>query len=132
METIIAQIGKTAYTTTIRSVKHELVSDEPTQWGGKDEGFSPNELLASSLGACTSITLKMYADRKQLELEEIIVKVTFERNSAKNTSEFKREITLKGNLTDDQKQRLLQIANLCPIHKALTNPIHIESYLTQD
>ena len=105
------------------------MADEPTDKGGEDLGFSPTEILASALGACTCITLRMYADRKNWDLDSIEVSVTFTRDPEKNESDMKREITLIGALKEDERQRLLQIANQCPIHKTLSNPIHISTSL---
>jgi putative redox protein len=108
-----------------------LIADEPKDSGGGDEGFSPSDLVAASLGTCTCITLRMYADRKGWPLEGVQTEVTFTRDSDKNESFFKRIISLSGNLSIEQKQRLLQIANGCYIHKVLTNPIHVLSELKE-
>ena len=125
MTKIKAVIHHDHYTTQLYSSTNELIADEPISVGGKDKGFSPDELLSSSLAACTSITLRMYADRKQWPLEKIEVNITLERDTAKNITKILREIQLFGNLDDRQKKRLLEIANQCPTHKTLTNPIHI-------
>jgi putative redox protein len=86
------------------------------------------ELLASSLAACTSITLRMYADRKEWDLDSIGVTVDIERNN--DLSTFKRTIDLKGNLTEEQTHKLLDIANHCPIHKILNSSISIHTTLS--
>src|SRR5690606_37072639 len=95
--------------------------------GGKDLGFSPKELLASALAACTSATLRMYADRKGWDLEEVKLEVTLERDQKENKTIIKRTLEFIGNLDAAQKNRLLAIANACPVHKMLTNPIEIHT-----
>ncbi len=129
MATIKANIGKEHYQTTLTARNHQLIADEPVENGGTDLGFSPSELLASALGTCTSVTLRMYADRKNFPLESVETIVTFERDQALNISRINREISLKGDLTDEQRERLLQIANKCFIHKTLSNPILINTGL---
>jgi putative redox protein len=130
MTTVRAIIGKAHYATTIHSANNQLTADEPTDFGGDDLGFSPAELLAASLAACTSITLRMYADRKIWPLESVEVEVDFERDAETKTSTFSRKIKLLGDLDAEQKSRLLQIANKCPIHESLTHPITVNTHLT--
>ncbi|RXR19020.1 OsmC family peroxiredoxin [Flavobacterium amnicola] len=126
---ITAQIGKELYKTEIKSAVNTIIADEPVEAGGKDLGFAPRELLASSLGACTAITLRMYADRKGWDLTDAKVAITFEWDAENLKSVIKRNIALFGTLDDAQRKRLLKIANSCPIHKILTNPIEIETLL---
>ncbi|MCW3084143.1 MAG: redox protein regulator of disulfide bond formation [Bacteroidetes bacterium] len=127
MVTINAHIAKEKYQTTIKSATNLIVADEPEENGGNDFGFSPSELLAASLGACTSITLRMYADRKGWDLEDLNVEVSFTRDPEKNMSTFTRKIKFTGSLTGEQKERLMKIADSCPTHKALTNPITVNT-----
>jgi putative redox protein len=129
MANIHACIGKDHYKTILASSSNTILADEPKEQGGEDLGFSPSEILASALGACTCITLRMYADRKNWDLDSIEVSVIFTRDQERNESDMKREITLIGALTDEERQRLLQIANQCLIHKTLSNPIHISTSL---
>lgn len=129
MTSITASIAREHYTTTIHSATNKLQADEPVDNGGKDTGFSPSDLLASSLGACTCITLRMYADHKQWPLEGVEAKISFARDAVKNVTEFTRQITLLGNLDADQKKRLMEIADQCPMHRTLSNPIHIHTTL---
>ncbi|MBD3581014.1 OsmC family protein [Flavobacterium selenitireducens] len=122
------RIGRERYKMTITSSKgNTLIADEPPHLGGKDLGFSPFELLASSLGACTSATLRMYADRKGWELDEIIARVSVERDDKADKTLFIRHIELKGELTQEQCARLLEIAEKCPVHRALHGKIEIET-----
>lgn len=127
MAKITASIGKELYKTEIRSAANTIIADEPKTVGGNDLGLTPKELLASSLGACTAITLRMYADRKGWNLTDAKVEVTFEWNEEKSKSVINRKIALFGTLDDSQRERLLKIANNCPIHKILSNPIAIET-----
>ncbi len=106
------------------------LADEPTDVGGGDTGPAPFELLLSSLGACTSITLKMYAARKGWALTEAEVTLTLASAPGESPgSIITRRIALHGELDDTQRARLLQIANACPVHKLLSQPISIESSL---
>lgn len=125
MGKITASIGTELYKTEIQSKTNLIISDEPDSSGGKDLGFAPKELLAASLAACTCITLRMYANRKGWNLTDVKVEVTFETDSAENKFKIIRDIQLFGDLDIDQKARLLNIADKCPIHKILTNPIEI-------
>ena len=129
MNKITANIGTELYKTEIESETNLIISDEPKSSGGQDLGFAPNELLASSLAACTAITLRMYANRKGWELTDVKVEVSFETDSLENKFKIVRDIQLLGNLDEDQQARLLIIANKCPIHKILTNPIEITTAL---
>jgi putative redox protein len=104
---------------------HKILADEPKSFpGGNDKGLSPTDFLLSSLGSCTSMTLRLYARLKKLPLEKIIVKL-----DRKASGEIIREIELIGDLTEEQRQRLFEISNKCPIHKALSNQIIINSEL---
>jgi putative redox protein len=125
MYKVAGHIGKDRYRTELKSETNILLADEPLEVGGKDMGFSPSELLASSLAACTCITVRMYADRKEWNLEEVLVDVTLEKIDGK--SKFTRTLEFKGNLDETQRTRLMAIANKCPIHQVLTNPIEIET-----
>eukprot|EP00388_Colpodella_angusta_P034275 GDKK01031827.1.p1 GENE.GDKK01031827.1~~GDKK01031827.1.p1 ORF type:complete len:132 (-),score=5.04 GDKK01031827.1:176-571(-) len=129
MEKVHAQIGKELYKTTIQSATNTLIADEPVEVGGKGLGFNPKELLAAALAACTSATLRMYADRKAWDLTEVKVDVTFDRDAVANKSSFTRKIELIGNLDEEQKARLLTVANSCPVHKILTNPVEVSTEL---
>ncbi|OUL62443.1 OsmC family protein [Flavobacterium sp. AJR] len=130
MNTIIASIDTRKYRTEIKSASGNIViADEPQEMGGKNLGFSPSELLASALASCTLITLRMYIDRKQWDVTEINISVDFERNSEQNVSLLNRKIEITGNVDEAQKERLLKIANSCPIHKTLTNTIQIQTTL---
>jgi len=136
---VAARIGPEPYATRIRSGSHALSADEPTDAGGADTGPSPYDLLLAALGACTAITLRMYADRKRWPLEHATVRLTHERLHAKDCDEceseagyvstIERAIELAGDLDADQRQRLLEIAEKCPVHRTLTGEVRVTSRL---
>jgi putative redox protein len=122
-----AQIDKSHYRTVVKIDNHSLISDEPLTIGGTDAGPSPQGLLLASLGSCTAITLRMYIDRKMWAVDNITVNLTlFELDS---TTLIERQLSFEGELSDEQKKRLIQIADACPIHKMLIGNIAIETGL---
>ncbi len=125
---VTATIGTDHFRTEITVGGKMVVADEPEELDGTNQGPAPGEFLLISLASCTAITLRMYADRKKWSLEKIIVEVNFEKID--NKTIFKRELQLTGELTEEQRTRLLQIANACPVHKTLTNPIEIQTSLS--
>ncbi|WP_250434463.1 MULTISPECIES: OsmC family protein [unclassified Caballeronia] len=124
---VTASIGNIDYQVRLGDGTHSWVADEPAGIGGGDTGPEPASLLLASLGACTSITLKMYAKRKEWPLEGVHVELSM--TSTADGTNIDRRIALTGALSDDQRERLLQIANACPMHKVLSGAIHIESGL---
>ena len=119
--------------------KHHLVADEPAAYGGTDRGMSPYQLLSASLGACTSMTLRMYARRKDWPLERVTVDVTHDRmhaqdapNPGERIDRFTRHITLRGPLDDAQVARLMEIADRCPVHRTLETGARIDTVLQDD
>lgn len=136
---VAVSIGNSGYTCEIVSGNHNLVADEPVDFGGNDFGPSPYDYVASGLGACTAMTLRIYADRKKWDLQKVIVHVNHgkehepDSENASSTSRkidvFKREIELFGNLNDEQRNRLMEIANKCPVHKTLESSALIETKL---
>jgi uncharacterized OsmC-like protein len=120
---------------------HQLVADEPSAFGGNDRGPSPYELLLASLGACTSITLLMYAKKKGWEVRRVTVWLSHQKIHAQDCQDcetkegyldyIQRRIHIDGNLDDEKRERLLQIANRCPVHRTLTSEIKIDTQLTE-
>lgn len=130
MAKISSSIKKELYKVEIKSPSGNiLIADEPVDKGGKDLGFSPKELLASALAACTSATVKMYANRKGWDLEEVKLEIELERDENENNTVINRKLILLGNLDETQRSRLLAVANSCPVHKILSNPIEINTHL---
>lgn len=128
MAKISSSIGKELYKVEIKSpTGNTIIADEPIDNGGKDIGFSPKELLSASLAACTSATLRMYADRKGWDLTEVKLEITLERDEQTNQTTIERKLHMIGNLDDTQIARLLIVANSCPVHKILSNPIAINT-----
>lgn len=106
---------------------NKVIADEPLALGGKDNGFSPKELLASALATCTNVTVRMFARRKEWDLENVLVEVELEQSDGKTT--LHRSVTFQGNLDEEQRQRLLAVANACPLHKILTGEIAVETVM---
>tara|TARA_R110002073_G_scaffold279026_1_gene442947 strand:- start:206266 stop:207477 length:1212 start_codon:yes stop_codon:yes gene_type:complete len=135
----VVRIGRTKYSTEIAARSHAIIADEPKKYGGNDAGLTPYELLLASLGACTAMTLRMYADRKKWNLEEVLVHLEHFNQHAEDCvacedtptkiDKFVRTIELKGDLTTEEKERLLEIANKCPVHRTLENKIEIDTFL---
>jgi len=127
------------YRTEIAAGRHPLVADEPESVGGTDAGPTPYDYLLAALGSCTGMTLRMYADRKDWPLDEATVRLSHEKVHAEDcdqcdTDEGKvdrivREIELTGDLSPDQRDRLLEIANKCPVHRTLHSEIDVQSSL---
>lgn len=122
------------FITEIMTDEHALLADEPLDVGGDDLGPSPYELLSASLGACTGMTLRMYADHKKWPLKEVRVHLQHQKIHAKDCEEdtqkidqIERIIEIEGDLDQKQKDRLLEIANKCPVHKTLHSPVDIKT-----
>ncbi len=128
MEQVKANIGQELFKIEITSPSGNVViADEPVAKGGQDKGFSPKELLAASLAACTCATLQMYASRKVWDLQKVNVEITLLEEEGKTT--FNRNLHLEGNLDAEQRARLLSVANACPVHKILSHQIQIDTEL---
>lgn len=126
MSKVKASIQNKKYITIFQTERHTFLADEPEELGGQNAGPTPMELLAASLAGCASITMKMYADRKQWPLDEAEVHVEVDNTGESGITKFKKQIIIKGDLTDEQKKRLLNIADKCPVNKALQQKIIME------
>jgi len=137
---VVARLDNTGYTTEIKAGRHALLADEPEDVGGNDFGPSPYELLSASLASCKAMTMHMYARRKKWDLQEAQVHISHSRryaedctdceNADKRIEHFDCTIELEGNLTEEQRQRILEISKRCPVHKTLQSTVKIESKLT--
>jgi putative redox protein len=128
MATISSSIKKELYRIEMESLSGNIViADEPLESGGQDLGFSPKELLISALAACTSATLRMYADRKGWDLREVKLEIDLDWNDETKKTVIHGKMEIFGDLDEKQRERLLSIANACPVHKMLTNPIEINT-----
>jgi uncharacterized OsmC-like protein/alpha/beta superfamily hydrolase len=126
------------YQQEIMSGPHRFLADEPVAFGGLDSGPGPYDLLLASLGACTSMTIRIYADRKELPLERVTVRLNHKKVHAEDCAECEskdgmidridRNITLEGNLDAEARKKLMEIADKCPVHKTLTSEVSIRTF----
>ena len=138
---VMTRTGRRGYQTEIVASGHRLLADEPIAVGGSDTGPTPYDYLLAALGACTSMTLRMYADRKGLALESIVVRLKHQKIHAEDCRScetksgkidtIEREIELQGPLDQEQRQRLLEIADRCPVHRTLHSEIIVNSKLKE-
>lgn len=138
---VLVHIGEDHYRTDIYAGEHRLTGDEPRSAGGTDAGPGPYDLLTASLGECTAITLRMYADHKQWPLTGVTVRLRHNKIHAADCAEcetkegrldhFEREIELEGDLSAEQRQRLLEIADRCPVHRTLHSEVIVATRLKE-
>lgn len=137
----VSETHEGKFTQTISAGAHHARADEPTSVGGDDTGFTPYDLLLAGLGACTSMTLRMYADQKKWPLEHVSVQLRHTKIHAQDCSEcetregkvdrIEREIAITGDLDDTQRARLLEIADKCPVHRTLHSEVSIHTQLSK-
>jgi uncharacterized OsmC-like protein/alpha-beta hydrolase superfamily lysophospholipase len=135
----VTETGEGRFTQAITASGHRLRADEPVGAGGNDAGPSPYDLLLAALGACTSMTLRMYAEQKKWPLERVTVRLQHEKIHAEDCREcetregridrIEREIEVEGDLDETQRARLLEIANKCPVHRTLHSEVWIPTRL---
>jgi uncharacterized OsmC-like protein len=135
---VVAKTGE-GLRTKMEAGGHELVADEPTSLGGTDAGPTPYDYLLAALGGCTAMTVRMYADRKGWPLESVTVRLSQERMHATDCEEceteegridrIEREIELEGPLEEKQRRRLLEVADMCPVHRTLKSEVLVENSL---
>lgn len=137
---VVVKTGHGKFGTEVHTVSHRFVADEPKSYGGDDTGPTPYDLLGAALGTCTAMTMKMYADRKGWPFEGTTVHVTHERNHADDCEEaamaadkapvqaLNRRIEVHGDkLTEDQRERIIEIADKCPVHRTLEGVLHVHT-----
>lgn len=138
---VTVRTGAGRFGTLVEAGSHHWMMDEPVGYGGDDTGPSPYDALLAGLGACTSMTLGLYAKREGIPLEGVTVKLRHERNHADDCAHAAdpgahprieaifREIALAGPLSDEQRARLMEIAEKCPVHRTLTGTLHVHTKL---
>lgn len=136
---VVARTSADGFATEVAAGEHQLLADEPRAVGGTDLGPTPYDMLAASLATCTSMTLRMYAEHKKLDFESATVRVSHGRVHAEDCAdceqasgmihEFQREIEIEGSLSDAQRQRMVEIADRCPVHKTLHHEIRVHTRL---
>ncbi len=139
MTDVIVHGSAAGFTQQIQAGPHRVTSDEPVEAGGANAGPSPYDLLLSALGACTSMTIAMYARRKAWPLSSVTVRLRHSRIHAVDCAECETkdamldridlDIQLDGTLTAEERAKLLEIANKCPVHRTLTSEIEIRTKL---
>lgn len=138
----VSETGAGKFANQVRAGRHLLPADEPKTMGGTDTGPTPYDYLLAGLGACTTMTLRMYAQRKKLPLENVSVRLSHHRVHAQDCAdcesgegqiaEIQRVIRLQGDLSVDQREKLLEIADRCPVHRTLVHQIKVRSRLAED
>lgn len=140
---VVVHIANEKYTSQVLANGHHLTADEPESAGGNNYGPSPYDLLSAALGACTAMTMKMYAERKKWDLQEAYVHLRHGKIHAKDCADceegstgkidrFERMVELHGNLDDEQRKRLLEIADRCPVHRTLHETVEVVTWLKKE
>ncbi len=137
VRSVVVRGSAAGFAQEIHAGRHRICADEPVSAGGTDTGPSPYDLLLAALGACTSMTVAMYARRKEWPLREVTVYLRHSKIHATDCAEcetkegmldhIERDIHLDGSLTEEQRSRLIEIANKCPVHRTLTSEIDIRT-----
>lgn len=118
---VVVNDGQVNYVQNVSVGHHLFQADEPVDAGGVDGGPNPYELLLAALGACTGITVRMYAQRKRWPLESVQVRLTYVMDA------IEEEVSVVGDLSEDQRRRLIEIAARCPVHRTLNSPVQIRT-----
>lgn len=127
----VCENGRGRYQQDVTAGQHKLLADEPVAMGGGDAGPAPFDFVMAGLGACTSMTLRMYAERKEWPLENISVELEHDKPEVdgKVRDRIRRTIRLAGPLSNEQRERLLEIAGKCPVHRALSGSFVLDCAL---
>ncbi|SMB97056.1 OsmC family protein [Hymenobacter roseosalivarius DSM 11622] len=141
-KSVLVKVGADALLADVQAGRHTYVLDEPEEVGGQDRGPTPYDMLLSALGACTAITLRLYADQKKWPLEAIEVRLRHQRvhrtdceqceQEGRMLEEVEKELRLVGPLTAEQRQRLEVISQKCPVQKTLMSGLHIKTHLVPE
>lgn len=123
----VEETGAGRYQVEVQAGPSRFLADEPIEVGGMDSGPSPYDLLSAALGACTAMTCRMYADRKAWPLSRVTVEVTHQARKGAEPDRFTREVGLEGDLDEEQRRRLIEIAEKCPVHRTLTEGAQVET-----
>jgi putative redox protein len=139
---VVRETGVGKFQQQVKVGRHRFLADEPVAAGGLDSGPGPYDLLLAALGACTSMTLRLYAERKALPLDQVTVRLSQTKIHAADCADcetregmidrIERAITLSGKLDDEQRRRLLEIADKCPVHRTLTSEVDIRTVERRD
>ena len=139
---VVTESAQGGFAQDLSDGRHRLLADEPVSAGGKDLGPGPYELLLMALGACTSMTVRLYANRKQWPLQRVTVRLKHTRNYPQDCKDCEnkpvmldhidREIEFCGDLSAEQRAKLLEIAEKCPVHRTLSKPVHVTTRQRQD
>lgn len=124
---VFVNSGSLRFVQDITVGPHAFLADEPSEEGGKDAGPDPHELLLAALGTCASITVQMYAERKQWPVEAVYVHLSYVPIPLESVFGIEMELSFSGDLSDDQRARLLEIAERCPVHRVLTSQVNIHT-----
>ena len=138
----VTETGEGKFQQVVHAGKHRIFADEPREYGGLESGPSPYDFLATALGACTSMTLRMYADKKKMELGKVSVEVSHEKIHAEDCKEceegktskidkFERVISIDGGADGETEENLIKIANKCPVHKTLEQTSIVETTINR-
>lgn len=131
MSKVKATTGKAKYRTDITAGMHHFLADEPVDLGGRDFGPTPTQYMAAALASCSSMTMKMYADRKEWDMESATAEVDYKRDRESGVTTFTKKITIIGNLDEAQRKRIFEIASRCPVHRMIQGTVEIESELSE-
>lgn len=137
---VVTRLGRSGFRTEIDAGGHSFIADEPIEAGGTDEGATPYDLVLAALGACTAMTLRMYADRKGWPLESVVVRLNHSRSHAEDDKhcedrparldQIERTLEISGPLTHQQRVKLAEIAERCPVHRTLDAGVRIATRLS--
>jgi len=127
----VRDTGRGRFQAEVRTANSRFLVDEPKAAGGQGSGPTPYDLLGAALGACTAMTLRLYAERKSWPLRGVKVRVVHHSGDLETRDRFAREIVLEGELTPEQRHRLLEIAERCPVHKTLERGMDVITVLAE-